>query len=228
MTEIAWHGTVGLHEAKWTDIEGSTVTFKLPMNDELERQRNPFQKFTKRRKGSAGTRFMMICVEPKTKQAVYKDEVMLAGWNDSQSTGHTVKFWLCSDALGHPFEGFERKKDDFFISLAELSDDNEVIDQKVRERVERKGKSPSQRPSYGAVMLCKNPEFHKWISEDEEVKNFLRCSSGPTDWEKLAKEWICRSLGIESRGELDRSEEIRAKYHKKIYLPFSRTVGADF
>jgi len=206
MGETAWHGTVCLHEAKWTDNEGSTVTFKLPMNDELERQRNPFQKFTKRRSGKAGTRFMMICVDMKSRQSVYEDEVMLAGWNDSQSSGHTAKFWLCSDVLGHPFEGFERKVDSFFISLVELDDDNETIDQKMRDRVESKKKSPSQRLSFVAAMFCKNPEFWSFVGADGELG---------------AAEYVRETCGIESRGQLDKEDDAARKFHELIRKPFT-------
>ena len=56
---IAWSGRVTMARADWGDRDGSTVTFKLPMDETAEEQRNPFHAFTKRRKGRAGARFMM-------------------------------------------------------------------------------------------------------------------------------------------------------------------------
>jgi hypothetical protein len=186
-----------MHEAKWTDVEGSTVTFKLPMDETAERQRNPFQKFTKRRKGRAGTRFAMVCYEVQNEcqgPMVYKDEAMLAGWNDSQSNGHTVKFWLCADGMGHPFEGYQRKTEPFIVVLIELDDDNETIDQKMRDRVEKQGKRPSERLSYAAAMICKSPDFWEWL----QSKNYPEVVD-----EDDAKEWFYNQLDIKSRAELD-------------------------
>jgi hypothetical protein len=196
---IAYHANVQMHEAKWTDKEGSTVTFKLPMGQQ-EDHRNPFHYYTKRRKNRAGTRFMMVCVDQKLKQEIYADEVMLCGWNDSQTNGHTVKFWLTHDHMGHPFEGYERGEPQrFYISLVEIDDDQEPIDQQVRERVERQGKRPSERLSYVAAMLCKNEGF--W---DEDG----------------ARMWLCAVLQIRTRAALDdpdcpfidRFHEIRRRF----------------
>lgn len=225
---IAWSGRVTMARADWGDESGSTVTLKLPMNKDAEDKRNPFHQFTKRRKGRAGTRFMMAChtASDGARHALYEDEAMLAGWNDSQTGGHTVKLWLCNDGMGHPFDGISRKSE-LLISLVELDDDNTVVDQKMRDRVEKQRTYSSQRPSYGAVMLCKNPEFHKWISNDERVKQILRETKGTTNWEQLAKEWVCRALEIESRAELDKSERAREDYHRKIYQPFMSTQSGN-
>ena len=232
MSNIAYNARVTMHEAKWTDMEGSTVTFKLPMDETAERQRNPFQKFTKRRKGRAGTRFAMVCYEIQNDcqgPMVYKDEAMLAGWNDSQSNGHTVKFWLCADGMGHPFEGYARKTEQFVVALIELDDDNETIDQKMRDRVEKAATRPSQRPSYGAVMLCKNQRFHEWLQHDEGVKQKVRENKDDAlfQMEDVARWWMCKALSIKSRSELDKSEEVRVKFHKVIYEPFQSWGGGD-
>ena len=202
-----------MKEAKWTDVDGSTVTLALPMVG-MEGQRNPFEKWTKRRKGHAGTRFMMACVDNQTKQMVYQDEVMLAGWNDSQSSGHTVKFWLATDAMGHPFEGFDRKTDSFYVSLVELDDDETTVNQNLRNRLESKGKSPSQRLSYVAAMLCKNEDFWRWSGIQQ---------GWPEDaayGEQEAREWMLLQLEIESRSELDKDPDKAALFHEIIRKPF--------
>lgn len=210
----AYHARVTMHEAKWTDQEGSTVTFKLPMSEDLENQRNPFHTYTKRRKGRAGTRFMMACVTEQGVKSVYEDEVMLTGWNDSQTNGHTVKFWLCSDALGHPFEGFDRKKDVFYISLVELDDDNEPINQKMRSKVEASGKRPSERTSYVAAMLCKNEGFWTWARERHRVE---------VDSEDGARMFMLNLMGLgalESRSILDKNEYQARRFHEIVRKPF--------
>lgn len=214
----AYTGNVTMHEAKWTDKEGSTVTFKLPMTPESEGQRNPFVEFTKRRKGKAGTRFMMACVDRDTKQMVYQDEVMLAGWNDSQSNGHTVKLWLATDNMGHPFEGFERTISKFYISLIELDDDNEMIDPVVRERVERAGKKPSERLSYVAAMLCKNEGYHTMCQEIDPLG--WSEAGGHDDPEEAARQFMLDALGIDSRAELDKSAVLAERFHSEVRRPF--------
>ena len=221
MTETAYSGEVTLHEAKWTDREGSTVTFKLPMNQDAEEKRNPFHEHTKRRKGRAGTRFMMVCRSGK--MMVYADEVMLAGWNDSQTSGHTVKLWLAMDTMGHPFEGFERNKDKFEIALVELDDDNEMIDPKVRDRVERVKKRPSERLSYVAAMLCKNEGFHTYLQEI--APKLWSLYDGDLDQEDASREFICQTLGIGSRAELDKSAVVANEFHDKIRKPFVEWQG---
>jgi len=225
---IAYNAKVTMHEAKWTDVDGSTVTFKLPM-DGMEGQRNPFERFTKRRKGRAGTRFAMICYEIQDGcqgPMVYKDEAMLTGWNDSQSNGHTVKFWLCNDGMGHPFDGYDRKKDRFVVALVELDDDQEAIDQKVRDRVEQQKTSPSQRPSYGAVMLCKNEHFWKWCNRRDPL-GWIE-AGGTDDPEQAARQFVLDILGINSRAELNKSELLREQYHEEVYKPFMATQGDPF
>ena len=218
MSDKAYDAVVTMHEAKWTDKDGSTVTFRLPMTG-MEDHRNPFEKWTKRRKGRAGTRFMMVCVDTLLRQEIYRDEVMLTGWNDSQIHGHTVKFWLCLDTLGHPFEGFERgEKDRFYISLVELDDDQEPINQEMRDRVESKKKTPSERMSYVAAMLCKNEGFWTYINEQQ---------SGPVSVadEDGARIWLCMVLGIESRSELDKDPVAAERFHEKVRRPFLMWQG---
>ena len=215
MSNIAYNAKVTMHEAKWTDVDGSTVTFKLPMGG-MEGQRNPFEKFTKRRKGRAGTRFAMICYEIQNDSQgpmVYKDEAMLTGWNDSQSNGHTVKFWLCNDGMGHPFDGYERKKDRFVVALVELDDDQETIDQKMRDKVERAKKRPSERPSYVAAMLCKNERFWEWLRSvhDYAVNN--------EDDARIAMMAILNLVG-ESRSILDKIEHQERRFHARVRVPF--------
>lgn len=206
MSTVAYSSRVTLHEARWTDNEGSTVTFRLPMDPLAETRRNPFQKFTKRRKGRAGTRFMMAChyLTEDSRTVVYEDEVMLAGWNDSQTTGHTVKLWLCSDKMGHPFEGFTRKVDHFAISLVELDDDQEPIDQKMRDRVERKV-PVNERLSYAAAMVCKNPRFWQWCQE-----NGYTLAGNPVIDEESAKLWMYMMCNITTRASLDDRERMDA------------------
>jgi hypothetical protein len=216
-----------MHNAAWGDEAGSTVTFKLPMTTTGD-SRNPFHSFTKRRKGHSGTRFQMSVSschdEP---QAVYLDEAMLAGWNDSQQNGHTVKFWLCADAMGHPFEGYSRAQE-FALVLQELDDDEEVIDQNMRDHVERQSTTASSRPSYVAAMLCKEQKFHIFINEHtEQTGDFI---SPSVLSEEDAKHWIYQKCGISSRAELDTVSQSAVLFDniRKAYLEWIGEDGVPF
>jgi len=217
---IAWTGKVTMARADWNDENGSTVTFKLPMDKDAEDRRNPFHAFTKRRKGRAGTRFMMVCqtyAKDALMHLLYEDEVMLAGWNDSQTNGHTAKFWLCGDLLGHPFDGICRKQP-LIISLVELDDDEEIIDQKVRDRVEKQSTRPSERPSYAAAMLCKNEGFWCYLGEINP--------QAPGDYdEDTARLWLYCYLDIQSRSELDKDERLAERFHNEVRRPFLMWQG---
>ncbi len=220
MTITAWNGIVMMHSAAWGDEAGSTVTFKLPMNSTGE-SRNPFHSFTKRRKGRAGTRFFMVVTTSEdVPQSIYKDEVMLAGWNDSQQNGHTVKFWICNDNMGHPFEGLSRTQE-MALVLSELDDDNEPIDQKMRERVEQQHDTSKQKLSNVAALFCRTPAFWEFTQDIP-----LAIFPGATD-DESAKQWMYQELGINSRAELDSSEQLAQQFDLKIRKPYQDWYDAN-
>lgn len=218
----AWSGKVTMARADWGDENGSTVTFKLPMAHS-EFSRNPFHAYTKRRKGRAGTRFMMACqtAGEGVRHALYEDEAMLAGWNDSQQNGHTVKLWLCNDNMGHPFEGVSRNQQ-LIVSLVELDDDQEPIDQKMRDRVEQQGIPPQSRLSYAAAMICKNPQFWLWCREN----GYTLAGNQVVD-EESAKLWIYMMCHIDSRAELD-VDEVSAELFDGIRKDFTSSQEHPF
>lgn len=211
---IAWSGQVIMARADWSDDNGSTVTFKLPMNHDAQDKRNPFHAFTKRRKGRAGTRFMMVCqtAGEDVRHRLYEDEVMLAGWNDSQQNGHTVKLWLCNDGMGHPFDGIGRTQE-LVISLVELDDDQEVIDQKMRDRVEKQSTPTTGRLSYSAAMLCKNVDFWEWSKQGSEEE---------------AKQWMYMVCGIKSRAELDSDPVAAGHFENAVRKPFFNAMSTPY
>jgi hypothetical protein len=168
---------------------------------------------------------MMACKQQE--MLVYADEAMLAGWNDSQTTGHTVKFWLAMDQLGHPFEGFQRHKDEFYISLVELDDDQEIIDQNVREKVEAANTRPSERLSYVAAMMCKNEGFWTYVLECMHPSDRELCEGAP-DMEAVARMFMLGTLKMKSRSELDKSPELAERFHNEIRRPFLVWQGEEY
>jgi len=224
MSKIAFTSIVTMHQAAWGDEAGSTVTFKLPMTGTGE-IRNPFHSFTKRRKGHSGTRFQMsVSTCQDEPQAVYLDEAMLAGWNDSQQNGHTVKFWLCNDVMGHPFEGYSRTQE-FALVLTELDDDNEPIDQKMREKVEQQHDTGRQKMSNVAAMFCRTPEFWLWISETKYLDGIADMN---VTNEELAKQWIYQVLGVTSRAELDQDQQLATQFQRKVIEPYQQWFNENY
>jgi len=208
---IAWRGELILSAATWSDNAGHKVKFKIVGGSDGP---NPFKYFTKRRKGKAGTRFSVSLVHVQDKASVVV-ELMLANWQDSSATGHSVEFWCPPPDNGmHVFEGFERGKDSFMAALVELDDDDTVIDQKARETVEnhqKPGKRP-QRLSQVAAMMGNNPDFWSWAELQGEwrVRN-----------EQEAAEFIRDRLGIDSRSLLDQHESIAQSFHDQVRKPFA-------
>lgn len=223
MSDMAYTARVTMSRADWGDENGSTVTLKLPMVDDAEDKRNPFHSFTKRRKGKAGTRFMMAChtAGEGVRHALYEDEAMLAGWNDSQQNGHTVKLWLCNDGMGHPFEGVDRKTT-LVISLVELDDDQEAIDPKMRERVEKQHDTSRQKLSNVAAMFCRTPEFSEWVNGLEDELSPELCN------EEDAKQWMYVELGISSRAELDSDTVAANRFNQSVLEPYRSWYNANY
>lgn len=214
--QVAWSGELTLAEARWTDKDGHTVKFKLSDTDRSGA--NPFKQFTKRRGNRAGTRFKASIMEvSRPSHAAYAGELMLAGWGDTSTQGHVVTFWI-EPPLGarmHPFEGYVRDKDVFMAALSELDDDDETIDQRARDRVEKayeKPKRRSQTLSQAAALMCANPLFWQWA---ETQGGEWQVSSN-----QEAAVWMRDQLGIESRRALDDYEHVAEAFHEQIRKPF--------
>lgn len=219
--KVAWHGELMLAEAKWSDKDGHMVKFKLADSD--PDHANPFKKWTKRRKGRAGTRFSAVLVEVKRPdRKSYVGELMLAGWGDTSTQGHTVTFWVEPPvgARMHPFEGYDRDRDSFMAALVELQDDEEPVEQAVREKVE--ATPPPKKPkrqalSQAAALLCTNPIFWQWAEAQGEWQ---------VNSEQEAAEWLRDQLGIDSRRMLDMYDHVAQQFHEQIRKPFVEWCNA--
>jgi hypothetical protein len=220
-SKIAWKGELILAAATWADNAGHKAKFKVVGDT---RGPNPFKYFTKRRKGKAGTRFMATLAHvkedaPNGVVIPFTVELMLANWTDSSTSGHSVEFWCPPPDQGmHVFEGYERNKDSFMVALAELDDDDAVIDQKKREVVEQAEKSPhkpGQRLSQAAAMMCQNEQFWEWATVNSHPP-----LSVMVDSKEKAADWLRQSLAIESRAELDRDPAKAQRFHDEIRKPF--------
>ncbi len=240
MTVLAWAGELLLLEARWTDKDAHTAKFRLVSPNES--RPNPFKQFTKRRSGKAGTRFVMSLAsidEVTTDKTAYDGEVMLAGWADTSTQGYTVTFWMEAPEEGvHHLDGYQRGVSNFMCALAELDDDDSVIDQEKRKRVEEykpgwddpreqavitpemlgvdpdppKPKGPRKLSQY-AAMLCQNKDFWAFVNEETDISTLVQDT-------EAAAHWMRYTLQIASRRELDDEGLIAEAYHDKIRKPF--------
>ena len=217
---IAFKGNVTLDKAIWDNIWGMYATFDLEQAPQDKNNANPFKKFTKMKKGKVGTRFGAVFTFADESTA-YQDEVMLKGWNDG-TTGWRVTLWMNADSHGlHPFMSLD-KGQELALVMAELDDDNEVIDQVQRERVTEAKKHRKQGLSNYAALLCRTPEF--WLYLRNEVKldaMWTDTEYPPQNAEEISAEWICSELCIDSRSELDRNHDAADGFHKHIRGPYA-------
>ena len=209
---VAFKGNVTLDKAIWDNIWGMYATFDLEQAPQDKNNANPFKKFTKMKKGKVGTRFGAVFTFADESTA-YQDEVMLKGWNDG-TTGWRVTLWMNADSHGlHPFMSLD-KGQELALVMAELDDDNEVIDQVQRERVTEAKQHRKQGLSNYAALLCRTPEFWKYLRHLN-----VEFPEGPM--EPIAKDWVCQTLDINSRAMLDSDPAAIANFHEQIRKPYS-------
>lgn len=131
--QIAFYNDCELLNASWLLKGGRTVEFRIT-GDAYDRL-HPFKRFTQRRGGRAGTRFIASIADVETGTMRYHSDAMLASWGDNSSVGQHFKLWLDEESDQHPFAGFKGREgkipgDIFAVVLVELNDDETQIDQR--------------------------------------------------------------------------------------------------
>lgn len=203
---IAWQGALAFNGASEDDRTGRTVQFFLLREGEDLLSAHPFARYTRRRRGHAGTRFHAV-FSPVGGGDPISDEVMLLNWGDGPG-GATVKFLLNVEDH-HPFMTCKRRSKDgsadtFMGVLMELDDDDEVINQVKRERYE----AAQQKLSNVAAMMVKHPHFHQFLLETVGEQQ------RPWDAE-FADRYLKDLLVIDSKAELDgKNKEAQHKFIK--------------
>jgi hypothetical protein len=198
---IAWVGETEFCGAAEDDRTGRTVQFRLVRKPEELLAAHPFATYTRRRRGHAGTRFEAVFNAVEGWQVLC--EVMLLNWGDGPG-GATVKFLLDLALDDHPFLKCTRRAKEkagtaFMVVFMEVDDDNTIVNQEQRERVEGHSK---QHLSNVAAMMVKNNRLHLWLREivDEDIA-----------WDtQKSDQWLKETLSISSKAELDNEENIQA------------------
>lgn len=198
---IAWSGEFRLAGAREDDRIGRTVKFDIVPTPQTSTQINPFAAHTRRRAGHGGTRFNLSLVEIVDEftapSGEWLQEVMLLGWADGPK-GQTVTFLLQPGAFSgqsvsaHPFMYKDRGAAYMGVAV-ELGDDDVVVNQEKRERVERGG----QKQSNAAAQIIKNPHYWEWCGVGQGPGTD---SAGAV---RAADEHLKAACGITSKSQLD-------------------------
>lgn len=145
---------------------------------------------------------------------LFSDEVQLAGWSDSHTSGAKVTFWLSDPALLEPFRGMTERKGKtagqrLAMVLVEIGDDEKPVPQPD------KPKEPIGELCRLAVMWCKDEQFHRWFIGECDI-----ASNPGMDVEETAKRRILHLCGVDSRKELDTNTAAATKFHMGIRNPY--------
>lgn len=196
----AWIGQVEFMAAQEVDSTGRTVKLRLIGVPEDQGKAHPFSKFTRKRRGKAGSRFEASFAAIEGDQQLML-EVMLLNWQ-SNPQGDTVVFLLNQESAQHPFMGCTRGGKDapgtrWMVVAVEIDDSQELVQQGKTEQLEQTRRSGrEQHLSNAARLLTKNPTFWQFLSEGVD-------GSGG-DWTTTrADEWLKNIVGINSKAELD-------------------------
>jgi len=152
---------------------------------------------------------------------LFSDEVQLAGWSDSHTSGAKVTFWLSDPALLEPFRGMTERKGKtagqrLAMVLVEIGDDEKPVPQPD------KPKEPIGELCRLAVMWCKDEQFQRWV----QLRGINRVVDGNNlphffgSGEDEAKSFILEFCGIGSRKELDTNTAAATKFHMGIRNPY--------
>jgi len=212
---VAFAGEVTLEKVIWDNVWGQYIFLKLAQQKSEIKIANPFKKFTKMRKGKVGTRFHAV-FSLSSGDIFYDDECMLKNWSDG-SAGWGLHLWVSPDKDGfHPFmDQSSTEKPEFGLAMVELDDDNSVIDQDKRDRVEAAPKTRRQRTlSNYVAQLCRSSVFQEWVG--------WKVDDGKRWEEPEVACWLRNYLGIQSRSELDTDRRVADQFHADIRKPFAK------
>lgn len=215
MVTTAWKGVLELKLARWDTKAGHTVQFMIPEQPVDSDHANPFKKFTKMRGDRVGTRFEMIAAEfidGQEPALVFRDEVMLKGWTDSNS-GWTVTFWLPPPDQDHQFEPYSVGQT-FVVALMEIMDDQEPVDQVKRDLLSGKKKMKTQKLTQAVAMMCNDEVFWHWVNLHTDYSTVIECT-------EHAAEYVRHACDVESRAEFNTDEAAAQRFHRIVRRPYA-------
>jgi hypothetical protein len=210
--KVCFAGEVEFNKATEADNSGRTVRFRIIRHPEEVDRRHPFESFTRKRRGHAGSRFEASFSEIEGNRE-FMMELMLLNWA-ANPRGEFVDFSLTFEAPTHPFMGCTRGSKDapgtrFMMVAVEVNDDQAIVQEMRTEQEEHSRRTGRpQHLSNAARIMTKNERFHEWIEE----------LTGKFVDTVIADTWLKAELGIASKADLDTNgpEALAAivKFHK--------------
>ena len=219
---ISFKGELEFAGASEDDKLGRVVKFRIVKRPEDIGLAHPFATGRRRKAKAPGTRFFGSFASVQSGEVMHFGEVMLLGWADGPG-GSTVSFILDTETEKHPFIGYTRASrgsagSRFMAALAEMSDDEQPINEAKREAVEgpvaaeKPAKAHHQTLSNYAALMSKDARFHDWLRE-----HVRSCDWTPEE----ADNWIKGVCRIESKRELDSPGDACDRFHRLVRRPYS-------
>ncbi len=138
----------------------------------------------------------------------FEGEVRLRRWSESSTQGVQVTFALAESTELDRFKGLEGKR--FMAVLVQIGDDERPVE-------------PEKRIDHSwyrqASIWCQDKEFQGWIAHR------LNCQPDAIN-ESDARAYVLAKCEIDSRKELDSSEEARGHWLARIAGPYRKHLIA--
>lgn len=221
--QIAFEGAVELYKWEDSSTSGPKARFLLNDRDALK----PFEKATKRRGKRAGQRYRFI-VCTAMGEHLTTTECFLAGAQWAHGSGasitlafESIEYWR-QYSTGDHAEGEGAK---FLVTMVELDDDEQPIDQVSREAVET------------AVAKKKGGPKSKFVAQRNQSREFLdfvayRLEMPPDKWqlcsEGTADKWVKKMTNVQSKIEFDHDPGAWDRYERLVSRPFMSWARAHF
>lgn len=208
--QVAAHAGVQLYNAESSHSAGYRVTFQLLDVEEID----SFSGITKKRKNKAGGRYTMALVDAKERTPPHLCEVHFLGWSITHTSGAKVRFDLSGPEDFAFFRELPANSPDaaeWTLVLAELTDDDEVVDQAKLERAETvKGGALCK----SAAILCGTADFQRWVALQDKLDR-------PRADPDICADFIRRRCRIKSRAQLDHDDAAAERFRRWVKVPFA-------
>lgn len=217
--QVAAHARVRLHNAS----SSHAVGYRLELSLIEESDYTEFAEITKRKRNRTGGRYRMFLTSHKPMpdgSLAMEFEVWFLGWTVSNTGGAKIRFDLAGDEDFAFFRSLPAGDEAsvWDMVLVELSDDDEVVDQKARERIESLTGGPK---SQKAGRMCADIQFQRFVA----VRTGL--AKGALASADACADYIRRRCHISSRAQLDHEPDAWERFKKFIDTPYSIFLSGD-
>lgn len=157
-------------------------------------------------------------------RVAFHEEVQLAGWGESHTSGAKVTFWLQDPEQLAMFRGLTERKGKcaghrFYMTLVEIGDDEQPKPPELAEDLPLLGPL-----ALLAVRWCRDPKFLAWAGHNWPHTDDPECR--PLTQEE-ARALILDVCKVGSRKDLDTVPTAAAIFHREFRHPYMNHTGGD-